>query len=97
MRSFLLLLSLSVAALSCRNEVEPQEKPALVAVLDFSQCANCGGWVIKVDNETFRSELPAQYQRPSTPVWLRYQRDESTEAKKAGNWINILSIRERLP
>ncbi|MEZ0610481.1 hypothetical protein ACAW74_18350 [Fibrella sp. WM1] len=97
MRPLRLLFGLSFATLSCRTEVEPQEKAALVAILDFSQCANCGGWVIKVDNETFRSELPAQYQRPSTPVWLRYQRDESSEAKKAGNWITILSIRERLP
>jgi hypothetical protein len=83
--------------LSCQKEVDAQEKAAVVAVQDFTMCGGCGGWVVNVDNASFRAELPAEFTRPDTAVWLRYEKDESSEQKKAGNWIRILSIRERLP
>lgn len=97
MLRLLTLFGLLVFVLSCHKEVDPSEKAALVAVQDFTTCANCGGWVIKVDNISFRAEVPARFTKPDTAVWLRYEKDESTEQKKAGNWIKILSIRERLP
>lgn len=97
MLRFLSLIGLLLFTLSCHKEVDTQEKAALVAVQDFTTCGGCGGWVVKVDNGTFRAELPAEFTRPDTPVWLRYEKDESSELKKAGNWIKILSIRERLP
>lgn len=94
---FLVLVNLFCPLLGCHRDVEPAEKAALVAVQDFTKCGGCGGWVVNVDNGSFRAELPAQFTKPSTPVWLRYEKDESSEVKKAGNWISILSIRERSP
>lgn len=91
------LIGLVIATQGCRKEVDTQEKAALVAAMDFTMCGGCGGWVVKVDNATYRAELPPQFTKPDTPVWLRYKKDESREPKKAGNWITILSIRERLP
>lgn len=97
MQRLLILTGLLFSILSCHKELELQEKAALIAVQDFTMCGGCGGWAIKVDDQTFRSELPAQFTKPNTPVWLRYKRDESSDVKKAGNWITIITIRERLP
>ena len=91
------LIGIAIATQGCHKEVDTQEKVALVAVTDFTTCGGCGGWVVKVDNATYRAELPPQFTKPDTRVWLRYKKDESSEPKKAGNWIKILSIRERLP
>lgn len=91
------LAGLLISMLSCHKEVDTQERAALVAVQDFTSCGGCGGWVVNVDNANFRADLPAEYTRPNTPVWLRYEKDDSSEQKKAGNWIKIRSIRERLP
>ena len=85
------VIGLAIATLGCHKEVDTQEKAA------FTTCGGCGGWVVKVDDATYRAELPTQFAKPDTPVWLRYKKDETSEPKKAGNWITILSIRERLP
>ena len=77
------------------QQIEPQERAATVAVLDFSKCGGCGGWIVEVDNQSFRAELPAEFTKPNTPVWIRYKKDESNGLKKASGWIKILSIRRR--
>ncbi len=97
MRRLLIMFGLVFFILSCRKEIEPQEKAALVDVQDFTKCGGCGGWMVKVDGQTFRAELSAQFTKPNTAVWLRYERDEGSGVKKAGNWIKVLTIRERLP
>ncbi|WP_375443345.1 hypothetical protein [uncultured Fibrella sp.] len=93
MRRLLIISGLLLSIFSCGKDVESQEKAALVAFQDFTMCAGCGGWILKVDDQSLRADLPISFTRPNTAVWLRYERDE----KKAGNWINVLSIRERLP
>ncbi|WP_157618651.1 hypothetical protein [Spirosoma spitsbergense] len=93
MLRILLFVGLLFFSLSCHQaeSVEPEEKAAIVAVQDFTTCAGCGGWVVKVDNTSFRADLPAEFTKPDTPVWIRYR----IKSEVALNWIDILTIRGR--
>ncbi|WP_114461258.1 hypothetical protein [Runella aurantiaca] len=91
MRSLIFLFFLFMAA--CQP-IAP-EQAAVITGRDFTFCGACGGWFVLVDTLTFRAEVPAEFAKPTTPVWIRYEKDESDGLKKAGHWIHIKSIRSR--
>ncbi len=71
------------------------EQAAVIKGQDFTLCGACGGWLVQVDTLFFRADVPAEFAKPATPVWIRFEKDESDGLKLAGHWIKIHAIRRR--
>lgn len=91
MRHLLIVMLLFIAG--CQP-IAP-EQATVITGRDFTFCGACGGWFIRIDTLNFRAEVPAEFAKPTTPVWIRYEKDESNGLKKAGHWIHLKSIRSR--
>ena len=95
-KSFLIntVIVIAVANLLGCSDVEP-ERAAVIIQRDYTMCGACGGWFVQIDSVRYRADVAAPYDKESTPVWIRFKKDESDGLKVWGRWINITSIRNR--
>lgn len=91
---YLPLLLFFIAIASCQ-QVQPEEKAAIILEQDFTFCGGCGGWLIDIDSTRYRADVPPPYNTKNTPVWVRYEEDHSDGTRTYGKWLKITSIRSR--
>ncbi|QMW04925.1 hypothetical protein [Spirosoma foliorum] len=96
---WLLLLSFLIGSVTGCQPLQQPEKPATVIDLTLPgptvYCNCCAGYRIQIDADYYYTNtIPAAYDKPNTPVWIRYQADTGPCQGKAGR-IEIISIRSR--
>ena len=95
----LLLLTILIISLTSCHQVQQPEQPATVIELTIPGptvlCACCAGYKIQVRSEYYYANtLPVAYDKPNTPVWIRYQTD-TDRCKGITGRIEVISIRSR--
>lgn len=98
MKWLLLLGTLVVSSTSC-HQVQQPEQPATVIDLTMpgptALCACCAGYKIQIGSEYYYTNtLRMPYDKPNTPVWIRYQAD-TDHCKGIAGRIEVISIRSR--
>ncbi|SFF13360.1 hypothetical protein [Spirosoma endophyticum] len=86
---WLLLLSSLIGSVTGCQQVQQPEKPATVIDLTLPgptvYCNCCAGYRIQVDADYYYTNaIPAAYDKPNTPIWIRYQADTGPCQGKAG-------------
>lgn len=98
MKWLLLFNILLASSMGCHQVQQPEQAATIIDLTMPSPnglCIYCAGYRIQVGSEYYYANtLPAGYDKPNIPVWIRYQAD-TDQCKGIAGRIQVLSIRGR--
>ena len=76
MKHLLLALSITLLTFSACNKDDAYQNTGIITGPDYSMCMCCGGWLIEIDNTTYRFyELPEgsdfNLEKPTYPIMVK--------------------------
>lgn len=94
-----LVLTITTSLLTGCHQVQQPELAATIIDLTLPGptvfCACCAGYRVQIGSKSYYTNtVPVEFDKPNTPVWIRYQADTGL-CKGIPGRIEIVSIRSK--